>query len=92
MLMEVYLQVLAAAAPLIEQMPENKYGVQRAVREVTHLWGKHAAWLCLLCSQILQMQHWNLLLSEMFFSLFFSTNEAMRRGQNILAFSQTAGQ
>lgn len=30
-------------------------------------------------------------LRDVFFS-FFSTNEAMRRGQNILAFSQTAGQ
>lgn len=84
MIMGLYPQVFAAADPSIE--PENKHGGQRAV---SHLWGKHAAWLCLLHSQILQMQHWNFILS---LAPFFSTNEAMRCGQNILAFLQTAGQ
>lgn len=90
--MSLYPQVFAAAAPLIEQTPENKYGGQRAVREVNHLWGKHVAWLCLLHRADAALEFHSIRDVWVFFCFFFLTNEAMRCRQNILASSQTAGQ
>lgn len=59
-------------------MPQSKCGGQRSVREGNHLWGKHAALLCLFKSHILLMQHWNFILSEIL-HYFFSTKEAFAK-------------